>query len=255
MNESASALLVIDAQQSFERMDFWSEDYLQQYQSAQNDLIAHTRSRQWPVIFIFHVSRGPFSLASGLVTAMNGINRLPEDVVYYKRVHNALSESGLQTWLDHHGITRLIISGIRTEQCCETTARAARDSGFEVDFILDATLTFAMQDATGRQVSPDEIKSHTAMVLQQRFATVTDTKSFTKQLEAPSLNQLCPRSGKPVSADSIIDYRGYQVGFCNTACSSDFAANPAANSMDSLYFDRLIARHSARAAYLDAAKG
>ncbi|XLM22660.1 isochorismatase family protein, partial [Chromobacterium piscinae] len=31
------------------------------------------------------------------------------------------------------------ISGIRTEQCCETTARVASDLGYEVDFVSEAT--------------------------------------------------------------------------------------------------------------------
>jgi len=96
---------------------------------------------------------------------------------------------------------------------------------------------------------PSELKSHTAMVLQQRFATVTDTKTFISNPDVLSLNRHCPRSGRPVSSDSIVDYRGYAVGFCNTGCSSDFAANPKTNRMDSLYFDQLIARQAMRAAF------
>ena len=167
------------------------------------------------------------------------------------RDSNALSESGLQAWLDHRGIGHLVISGIRTEQCCETTARYASDAGFEVDFVLDATHTFAMTDVHEQLVSAAEIKSRTAMVLRQRFATVSDTSTFTSKVPAGSFNRHCPRSRKPVSSDSIVDYRGYSVGFCNTGCSSSFANDPAASGMDCLYFDRLIARHSARAAYLE----
>jgi len=249
MDKSVSALLVIDVQQSFEKMPFWSEDGLEPFKNAQNELIAHARSKSWPVIFIYHVSRGPFSLDSGMVTPMNWIDRQPHDTVFYKRVHNALGESGLQNWLDQRGITHLVISGVRTEQCCETTARAAKDFGFEVDFILDATHTFTMNDTKGQQVQPSEIKLHTGMVLQQRFATVTDTKTFISNPDVLSLNRHCPRSGRPVSSDSIVDYRGYAVGFCNTGCSSDFAANPKTNRMDSLYFDQLIARQAMRAAF------
>ena len=177
---------------------------------------------------------------------MEWVDRQPVDSVFHKRVHNALSESGLQNWLEQRGISHLLISGIRTEQCCETTARFASDAGFEVDFMLDATHTFPMRDMTGRDVSATDIKSHTAMVLQQRFAMVSNTTAYLSSPALQSVNRQCPRSRKPVAVDSIVDYRGYPVGFCNTGCSTDFAANPTINRMDRLYFDRLIARQSAR---------
>jgi hypothetical protein len=38
------------------------------------------------------------------------------------------------------------------------------------------------------------------------------------------VNQSCPWSGKPVSADSLTRYRGKVVGFCNTGCRDKFEA-------------------------------
>ena len=38
------------------------------------------------------------------------------------------------------------------------------------------------------------------------------------------VNESCPRSGKPVSADSLTEYRGKVVGFCNTGCRDKFEA-------------------------------
>ncbi len=38
------------------------------------------------------------------------------------------------------------------------------------------------------------------------------------------VNQTCPWSGKPVSADSLALYRGAVVGFCNPACREKFEA-------------------------------
>ena len=36
------------------------------------------------------------------------------------------------------------------------------------------------------------------------------------------VNEACPWSGKPVSADSLSLYRGKVVGFCNTGCRDKF---------------------------------
>lgn len=38
------------------------------------------------------------------------------------------------------------------------------------------------------------------------------------------VNQVCPWSGEPVSADSLTRYRGVVVGFCNPGCKDKFAA-------------------------------
>ncbi len=42
------------------------------------------------------------------------------------------------------------------------------------------------------------------------------------------VNQVCPWSGDPVSADSLTIYRGKVVGFCNTGCRDKFEAASAA---------------------------
>ena len=38
------------------------------------------------------------------------------------------------------------------------------------------------------------------------------------------VNEICPWSGKPVSADSLTRYRGQVVGFCNPGCRDKFDA-------------------------------
>jgi len=38
------------------------------------------------------------------------------------------------------------------------------------------------------------------------------------------VNDVCPWSGKPVSADSLTRYRGQVVGFCNAGCRDKFDA-------------------------------
>ena len=65
-----------------------------------------------------------------------------------------------------------MISGIRTEQCCETTTRHASDLGWQVDYVLDATLTFDMVQPDGKTLTAADIKMRTATVLEGRFATI-----------------------------------------------------------------------------------
>ncbi len=173
MPSTNSALIVIDAQESFKHTAYWSESDLSAYVDAQQALIAGCVARGMPVVQIFHVeAHGVFSLASGYVRALPELSITP-DVTFHKQHHSALAGTPLAAWLIARGVGRIIVSGIRTEQCCETTTRHASDSGFDVDFVSEATLTFAMtHPRTGRQYTPQEITERTELVLDGRFAKI-----------------------------------------------------------------------------------
>src|SRR5215510_2595494 len=170
MSHSATALIVVDAQESFRHRPYWSGEDAAAYLAKQQALIDGAKMRGIPVVQIFHVEdEGAFSFASGFVRPITGLSIEP-DVVFHKRSHSALVGSGLDVWLVRHGIRRLIVSGIRTEQCCETTTRHASDIGYAVDYVSEATLTFAMTDRHGKQWTPAEIRERTELVLDGRFA-------------------------------------------------------------------------------------
>ena len=173
MSASATALLVIDVQESFRHRPYWRNSDVPSFVESLQSLIDGAQSCKIPVIQIFHVEdSGPFSVKSGYVAPLQGVSLTP-DAVFQKRSHSALVGSGLAVWLTQHGIQRVIVSGIRTEQCCETTTRHASDLGYQVDYVTDATLTFPMTDRYGRVWSPQEIKARTELVLDGRFARIT----------------------------------------------------------------------------------
>ncbi|HZR36074.1 MAG TPA: isochorismatase family protein [Nevskia sp.] len=167
-----TALLVIDVQESFRHRPYWSEAGLPAFVERQQALIDGARAGSIAVVQVLHVEdHGVFSPASGHVTALRGL-RIEPELVIHKRRHSALVGSPLPVWLAERGVRRIIVSGIRTEQCCETTARHASDSGYAVDFVGEATLTFPMTDRHGRTWSAAEIRARTELALDQRFARV-----------------------------------------------------------------------------------
>lgn len=177
-----SALLIIDVQQSFLQRPFWSEDDVPAFKQAIQSLILGCRQRGAALVDIFHNSGdGPFSPQSGLVKPLPFLTHTA-DAVFHKHVHNALTESGLREWLDERGIKHVIIAGIRTEQCCETTARVASDLGYRVTFVTEATLTFPMTH-DGRTLSSGELKHRTETVLTDRFAAIRTVAECLKALE------------------------------------------------------------------------
>lgn len=170
-----ACLIVIDAQQSFLHRPYFSARDVPAYLQAQNELIERAVQNNVPVVRILHVERDPasaFSLASGYVKPIEGLIDFPSAAQFHKSRHSALVGSGLDVWLTENGIRSVIVSGIRTEQCCETTTRHASDLGYRVQYVTDATLTFDMHHPDGTLMPASEIKRHTETVLHQRFANV-----------------------------------------------------------------------------------
>ena len=63
-------------------------------------------------------------------------------------------------------------------------------------------------------------------------------------MELPlAINRYCPHSGKSIAVDSLTDYRGFTVGFCNPGCRDDFARDPEKFPEDIGYFNALIMEH------------
>ena len=172
MSVSDTALIVIDAQESFRQRPYWSDADAPAFLASLQALIDGAKAQGIPVVQIFHVENdGAFSFASGHVKAITGLSIKP-DAIFHKRSHSALVGSGLDVWLVQHGIRRVIVSGIRSEQCCETTTRHASDIGYAVDYVTEATLTFAMTGRDGRRWTADDIKARTELVLDERFARI-----------------------------------------------------------------------------------
>jgi isochorismate hydrolase len=92
-------------------------------------------------------------------------------------IGSAFASTDLARRLTQWQIHRLRVIGIQTEQCCETTTREASDRGYQVDFVMDATLTFAIPHwAGGPELSTDEVARRTEYALAGRFANIVSTQ-------------------------------------------------------------------------------
>lgn len=180
MSALKSALLVIDVQQSFTRRPYWSDAELPWFLRNLQALVNRAQRSGVPVLQVFHVAEEgplqPFSFESGLIETLPPLVIRPTEV-FTKSVHSAMfatTRNGrtVDYWLRNHGVGRVIVTGIRTEQCCETTTRHASDLGYSVSYAMDATLTFPMVSASGRTYTAAELRDRTELVLQDRFAQV-----------------------------------------------------------------------------------
>jgi len=59
-----------------------------------------------------------------------------------KSQYDAFHGTSLEAFLKKRSVTQLVICGVMTHLCCETTARSAFVRGFEVFFAVDGTATY-----------------------------------------------------------------------------------------------------------------
>ena len=138
------ALIVIDVQESFTALPIWAHTSNPDIVADVNTLVGHARAQGDLVVWVLHAepgSGGPFDPASGLVRYQDGLEPLPGEPELRKTSHNAFTTTNLGQILTERGVREVAICGIRTEQCCETTARLASDLGYAVTFVTDATAT------------------------------------------------------------------------------------------------------------------
>jgi nicotinamidase-related amidase len=93
-----------------------------------------------------------------------------------KSVHSAfLGTPDLHAWLAACGARQLVVTGIQTNRCCETTARMGGDLGYDVLFVLDATHTFEEVAPDGAVVTGDMFAAVTAANIEGNFGRVVRT--------------------------------------------------------------------------------
>jgi biuret amidohydrolase len=67
---------------------------------------------------------------------------LPDEVVIPKPGKGAFYATCLQTELEKRGITHLLVTGVTTEVCVQTSMREADDRGFECLLVEDGTESY-----------------------------------------------------------------------------------------------------------------
>jgi len=180
-----SALLVIDAQDSFKVGPRWARRNNPAFEKNVSALVEAYRAAHLPVLFFLHTdSDEAFAKDSPSFKLMDFLRPRPDEPVMVKNTRNCFTSTTLQPYLIEKGVRRVSITGIQMEQCCETTARIAADLGYAVDFVTEATMTFPIPnwDKPGEELGVDAIRERTEYALRRRFARITTVNQLTKEL-------------------------------------------------------------------------
>ncbi|HET7014742.1 MAG TPA: isochorismatase family protein [Streptosporangiaceae bacterium] len=189
------ALVVIDVQESFRQRPNWAAVSNPEIAKQVSRLTEMFRASGDMIVWVLHVEPGTgtvFDPASGHVRLIEGLEAAEGEPVITKTSFSAFYTTNLQQLLTSAGIVDVVVCGIRTEQCVETTARHAAGLGYEVTFVTDATATTPIEhrDATPgrpldeiladpRTLGVDDIITRTEYALAGRFATIRTVAELT----------------------------------------------------------------------------
>lgn len=174
-SNSKSALLVIDMQNGLFNSQSKPHD-AQLVLSNIASLIEYCHLNDRPIIFIRHVGE------KGTALDPNGANTQlitdltfnpHKDTVIEKMYPSSFKNTVLKEVLEKLNVDEIIITGMKTEYCIDTTVRTASGNGYKVILISDAHTT---TDSTA--LNAPQIFDHHNQVLSNAFAQLKTTAEF-----------------------------------------------------------------------------
>jgi nicotinamidase-related amidase len=147
-----SALIVIDVQRALcegKYQAFGADDVVERI----NAVSGKARRAGVPVVVVQHESVGPsmarhsqgWELARGLHTE-------PTDILIGKTTPDSFLRTRLESVLREHGVTQLVICGMQSDYCVDTTTRRALALGFPVVLVSDGHTTLDNAQLTAEQI-------------------------------------------------------------------------------------------------------
>ncbi|HEY3298837.1 MAG TPA: cysteine hydrolase family protein [Armatimonadota bacterium] len=184
LDPGKTALILIDIQ-----MDYFTPDKL--YIPDGDRVAANaSRLREWAGsrgIAVVHIQQVSSPASPIFASGTPGIDLHPSltprdgEAVFSKTLPSSFDRTGLHEFLQSRGITTLVLAGLMTHMCVETTARGALPLGYAVIVASDACASrdLPAYDAQG-VISHQEVHRNALTAMADRFADILTTDSITR---------------------------------------------------------------------------
>jgi nicotinamidase-related amidase len=144
-------------------------------------LLATFRRRARPIVHIQHIAARPgatFFLPNTVGAEIHeAVLPLTEEVVFQKHFPNSFRETPLLEHLKSLGVDQLVIAGMMTHMCIDTTTRAAADLGFRCYLAHDGCATRTLS-FNGVQVAAESVQTAYLAALNGLFAKVLSAREI-----------------------------------------------------------------------------
>ena len=138
------------------------------------ELILESRAFRRPIVYIQHINPPDdtfFLEGTPGVEISDRIRPEASDKVIVKRYPNSFLETELDAYLKSLQADTLIICGMMTHMCVDTTVRAAMDYGYQVKLAADACATMDLE-LNGEIIPAEMVQKAFIAALDGVFATV-----------------------------------------------------------------------------------
>ena len=180
------ALVIIDVQNNY-----FKGGYCQLYNSEGTTIkikkvIDYFRESKKPIYYIKH----DFTI-SGITEEENeklrSINDIikpkKDDVIIEKKYPSSFLKTTLKKELDARDIKELVIVGMMSHMCVDTTVRAAMDYGYKVVVLEDGCTTKSLETKSG-EVSAEVVHNVFMASLQGYFAEIKTVDKYLRECKA-----------------------------------------------------------------------
>lgn len=182
-----TALLIIDIQNDYfpgGRMTLAGTGPASENAAA---LLAAFRRLQLPVIHVQHVATQAgatfFLPGTDGVSIHSSVKPLDGEILIQKNYPSSFRQTGLLDYLRQHRIGKLVIAGMMTHMCIDTTTRAACDLGFSIELAHDACATKALSFG-GAEVPAGQVQAAYLAALDGTFAKASGARDIIGGLAA-----------------------------------------------------------------------
>lgn len=185
--DMSTALLIIDMQNDYfpgGKFELWNPFPAL---DAAEKLLRCFREEKRPVYHVQHISGGK---AAFFIPDTDGVKIHPKlapldtECVVVKHAPSSFFRTELQAELRRASVTELVVCGMMTHMCVDTTVRAARDYGYSVTLISDACAARDLEWA-GRKLPADVVQAVYFASLNRSFAHVMTSAEYLEQLRTP----------------------------------------------------------------------
>ncbi|MGL5576693.1 MAG: isochorismatase family protein [Sarcina sp.] len=110
---------------------------------------------------------------------LKSVESKENETVISKNFNSSFRRTKLKEYLDNQGIKTLIITGMLTECCIDTTIRVGFEYGFDIIIPEKTNATFDRETITGKEI----YEYHNFVLFKDRFAKVESLDVVLKLIE------------------------------------------------------------------------
>ena len=163
-----TAFIIIDVQNILVETGFQTESLLEKISYLQNQ----ARSKNIEIIYVQHIEN-PEAQTSEDWQLSPLLKRQANEKVFQKRYNSMFKETGLKEYLDQQGIEQLVLCGMQTEYCVDTSVKVAFEYGYQLVIPEGAVTTF-----DGEDIPAETLNEFYENIWEERFADVLDYKTI-----------------------------------------------------------------------------